>query len=290
MATIREQGYSHWDGRLIERKRPWWPLTTLGIRLIFRKKNFRLLFALSFIPAVVYLVGIYASERMEDFKFMVRGSAQLLKIDPAFFKSYFTLDPLLFLMVMLMVFACAGLISDDLKHNALQLYFARPLGKRDYLLGKSAIIAFFVLLLTLIPGLVLIIFKLVFAGSFGLVRSYPWLPLAVIGDSLLLTVFFVCYTLLLSALSRNRRYVMVMLFTVYLGTDIAYAIMHSIFKNPYFALLSIKANLQQAGAVLFGQRPPHAFPAGLSFGVILAFCLIAAWILQRRVRGVEVIK
>jgi ABC-2 type transport system permease protein len=290
MATIREQGYSHWDGRLIEHQRPWWPLTTMGIRLIFRKKNFRLLFAMSFIPAVVYLVGIYASERAEDFKFMVRGSAQLLKIDPAFFKSYFTLNPLLFLMVMLMVFACAGLIADDLRHNALQLYFARPLGKKDYLLGKSAIIAFFVLLLTLIPGLVLFIFKLVFAGSFALFRSYPWLPLSIIGDSLLLTVFFVSYTLLLSALSRNRRYVMVMIFTVYLGTTIAYGIMNSIFKSPYFALLSIEANLRQTGAVIFGQRPPYAFPAVLSFGVILAFCLIAAWVLQRRVRGVEVIK
>ncbi len=290
MATIREQGYSHWDGQLVERKKPWWPVAAMGIRLTFRKKNFRLLFALSFIPAVVYLVGIYVSERVEDFKVMVRGSSQLLNISPSYFKSYFTLDPLIFLMVMLMVFAGAGLIADDLKHNALQLYFARPLRKKDYLFGKAAVVAFFILLLTLIPGLLLFIFKLIFSGSFAFFRSYPWLPLSVIGDSLLLTVFFVSYTLLLSALSRNRRYVMVMLFAVYLFTDIAFGILSEIFDSPYFALLSIKANLQQAGAVLFGQRPPHAFPAVLSFGVILAFCLAAAWVLQRRVRGVEVIK
>ncbi|MDH4198323.1 MAG: ABC transporter permease [Candidatus Aminicenantes bacterium] len=290
MARIREQGYSHWDGRLVERRRPWWPVLTMGIRLTFRKKNFRLLFAMSFIPAVVYLVGVYASERVEDFKFMVRGSSQLINIGPGFFKSYFTLDPLLFLMVMLMVFAGAGLIADDLKHNALQLYFARPLRKKDYLVGKAAVIAFFVLLLTLIPGLLLFIFKLIFAGSFALFRSYPWLPLSIVADALLLTVFFVCYTLLLSSLSRNRRYVMVMVFTVYVFTDIAFGILSDIFKSPYFALLSIKANLQQTGAVLFGQRPPHAFPAGLSFGVLLAFCLVASWVLQRRVRGVEVVK
>lgn len=290
MATIRERGYHHWDGALIERRRPWWPVTRTGIQLTFRKKRFKFLFAASFVPAVIYLVGIYVSERLEDFKFMVQGSDKLVNIGPPFFKSYFTLDPLLFMLVMLLVFAGAGLIADDLKFNALQLYFARPLAKRDYLFGKAAVVAFFILVLTLLPGLLLFVGKLLFSGSLAFFRAYPWLPLSIIADSLLLTVFFACYALLLSSLSKNRRYVYVMTFAVYLFSDILAAILGDIFRSPYFGLLSVKGNLQQAGAALFRQKPPLAIPPVWSFAILAAFCLVAAAVIIRRVRGAEVVK
>lgn len=290
MATIRERGYHHWDGALVERRRPWWPVTRTGIQLTFRKKRFKFLFAASFIPAVIFLVGIYISERLEDFKFMVQGSDKLVNVGPGFFKTYFTLDPLLFMLVMLLVFAGAGLIADDLKYNALQLYFARPLGKRDYLFGKAAVVAFFILILTLVPGLLLFFGKLLFAGSLAFFRSYPWLPLSIFADSLLLTVFFACYAMLLSSLSKNRRYVAVMTFAVYFFSDILTAVLGGIFHSPYFGLFSIKGNLQQAGAFLFRQKPPMGIPPIWSFATLAAFCLIAVFVVARRVRGAEVVK
>ena len=292
MATIREKGYSHWDGTLVERKFPWWPITRTGILLTFRKKQFKFFFTFSFLPAVVFLVGIYISERLEDFKFMFQGSEKFLNVNPAFFKTYFTNDFLLFMMVMLLVFAGAGLISDDLKHNALQLYFARPLGKKDYLLGKASVVFFFILLLTLVPGLLFIVFKLIFSGSFKFLADYPWLILSVIGYSVLLTVFFAFYTLLLSSLSKNRRYVTILIFAVYIFSDIIFGIFFGIFRSPYVALFSLKANLQQAGAVLFGQRLPFAFPGVPVLprpGRRSAPCGRRSSC-SRRIRGVEVIR
>lgn len=290
MATIRERGYHHWDGALVERRRPWWPVTRTGIQLTFRKKRFKFLFAASFVPAVIFLVGIYISERLDDFKFMVQGSDKLVNIGPQYFKSYFTLEPLLFMLVFLLVFAGAGLIADDLRYNALQLYFARPLGKRDYLFGKAAVVAFFVLILMLLPGLLLFVGKLLFAGSLAFFRAYPWLPLSIVADSVLLTVFYACYALFLSSLSKNRRYVAVMTFAVYIFSDVLAAILGGIFRSPYFGLLSIKVNLQQTGAFLFRQRPPLAISPAWSFAVLIAFCLLAALVVSRRVRGAEVVK
>ncbi|MGZ5439011.1 MAG: ABC transporter permease subunit, partial [Candidatus Aminicenantales bacterium] len=68
MATVRERGYSHWDGHLTARRFPWWPITRTGIQLAFRKKRFKIIFAGAFIPSFVFLVGLYVSERLEDFK------------------------------------------------------------------------------------------------------------------------------------------------------------------------------------------------------------------------------
>jgi ABC-type transport system involved in multi-copper enzyme maturation permease subunit len=289
---IAEQGYAHWTGTFVERRLPWWPVTRLGIRLAFKRKYFKFAFAFSFLPAFIFLAGIYISERMQDFQFMVRGrqSVNFLNINPAFFRSYFTADALLFIMVMLMVLAGAGLIADDLKQNALQLYFARPLRKRDYIAGKLFTAFFFLLSLTLVPGLLFILFKLIFAGSFKLLVDFPWLPLSVIGYSFALTLFLSLYTLLVSSLSRNRRYTAILIFVIYILSDVFFGIFYGIFRNPYFSLLSIKSNLQQMGAAIFGVAPRYNIPWVYSFLVLAAIGTASGFILKNKVRGVEVIR
>jgi len=288
--TIKERGYTHWDGELRDGRFPWWPITRMGIKLTFKRRFFKLFFGLTLMPALVWLVGIYISERLEDFKFMMEGETDFLNVNPLYFKTYFTNEFLLFMVVMIMVFSGAGLISDDLRHNALQLYFARPLKKRDYLTGKAAVIFFFLLILTLVPGVVFILFKMIFAGNFQFFVSYPWLILSVVAYSLLLTTFFAFYTLLMSSVGKNRRYVSILIFGVYFFSDIFSAIFREIFRSQYFFLLSIKTNLQQIGAVLFRQRTPFNIPWFYSLLVIVAICLFAAYLLKRKVRGVEIIK
>lgn len=287
---ISEQGYRHWPGTLVERRRPWAPITRLGIKLAFKRKFFKFVLGLSLLPALIFSAGVYISEKIEDFKFMIRGRNRLLTVDPAYFKTYFTGDFLLFMMVMIMVLAGAGLIADDLKHNSLQLYFARPLRKRDYLMGKMGVVSFFLLLQTLLPGLLFFLLKLVFSGSFKFLTQYPGIPLAVVLDSLLLTAFFGLYTLVLSSLGRNRRFASILLFLVYFFSDIFFGVFYGIFRLPAFCLLSIKANLQQVGAALFGVPGPYEWPWIYSALVLAALSGAAVFVLLRKIKGVEVIR
>ena len=289
MATVREKGYYHWDGQLAERRFPWWPITRTGIMLAFKKRGFRFLFAGAFLPGVVFLGFIYASENLENFKFMLHSSTQILSITPGSFKLFFML-PLFLPWLLMLVFAGSGLIADDLKHNSLQIYFSRPLRKKDYLLGKMAVVFFFILAVTLVPGLLVYIFKLIFAGSFKFFLSYPWLVLSIIGFSVVLAVFFAFYTLLLSALSKNSRYVMILVFIVYLFSHIFYGILHGIFKSPYMALFSIRENIDQVGAVVFAQKPAHPIPVLWSCLVLAGICGLSALVLSRKIRGVEVVR
>jgi hypothetical protein len=84
--------------------------------------------------------------------------------------------------------------------------------------------------------------------------------------------------------------VAILIFGVYLFSDILSAIFNEIFRSRYFFLLSIKTNLQQVGAVLFNQPTPWNIPWYYSLMVIIAICLFAAYMLKRKVRGVEIIK
>ena len=287
---IMEQGYTHWSGTLEPRRRPWAPITRLGVRMAFKRKYFKFVLSTSLLPALIFAAGVYISEKIDDFKFMFRGQSRLLAVDPAFFKAYFCGDFLLFMMVMIMVLTGAGLIADDLKHNSLQLYFARPLRKRDYLLGKMGVVSFFLLLLTLGPGLLFFVLKLIFSGSLKFFVHYPWIPAAVILDSLVLTAFFGLYTLVLSSMSRNRRFASILIILVYIFSDVFFGVFYGIFRHPAFCLLSIKADLQQVGAALFRVAGPYEVPWIYSALVLAALAGAASFVLLRKIKSVEVIR
>jgi ABC-type transport system involved in multi-copper enzyme maturation permease subunit len=288
--TIKEKGYSHWDGEFLVKKFPWWPITRYGIKLTFMRKFFKFTLPMSLLPAVFFLTGIYISERLEDFPFLRGETAQFLQINPGYFKTYFTLGFMLFIMLMIVIFCGSSLISDDLKHNSLQLYFSRPLKKKDYFLGKTAVIVFFLFIITLVPGLIFFIMKLVFSGSLKFFLSYPWLPLSIIGYSFIVTGFFSFYALLLSSLSKNRRLVAILIFGIYFLSDIVYLIFRSEFRSHYVSLVSLRANLQQVGAHIFGQKTPYDIPWIFSFLVLLGICVLAGFVLKSKVKGVEIIK
>jgi ABC-2 type transport system permease protein len=194
------------------------------------------------------------------------------------------------MMLMLMVLAGAGLIADDLRSNSLQLYFARPIRKRDYLLGKAGVTSFFLLLMTLVPGTLFIILKLIFSGSLRLLGQYPWLPLAVAAYSLVLTVFFTLFTLAVSSLGKNRRFTSIMLFLIYIFSDVFFGVFYGSFRRPEFCWLSIKANLQQVGAAIFRAELPYDASWVVSAFILAALAGGAALLLVRRVRSVEVIR
>lgn len=288
--TIREKGYAHWEGELKPRRWPWWPITRLGIKLAFKKKYFKFIYATAFIPAFAFLVGIYVAERIEDFQSIFRGGPKIFEVNPKYFSYYFNSEFLLFMMLMIMVVSGAGLIADDLKYNALQLYFARPLEKKDYLTGKMAVLVFFLLSLTLLPGFLFIFFKLLFEGSFRFLSAYPWLPAAVLASSLLTTTFFCLYTLLLSSLSRNRRYVSILIFAIYFFSDILFGFFYANFKKPAFALISLQTNLKQIGAFLFQQKPVLAISWVYSLLILAGIFLVAILVLHRKVKGIEVVR
>lgn len=290
MAEVREKGYHHWDGQLQEKFWAFWPITRTGIKLAFQRKRFKFLFACSFIPALFFAVGVYISERLEDFRFMIQGGDKSFQVNPAFFKNYLSLDLIFFMILLLMALGGAGLIADDFRHKAIQLYLARPLTRLDYLLGKAGVVMFFVGLLTLVPAVILLLLKLLFSGSFRFFLDYPWLILSIIFYSAFLMLFFTCFILLASSLSRNRNYVIALIFAFYYLSEIARGIFYVIFRSPYSVLLSIPANLQQVAAAFFLVKTPHAVPWYLSFIIIFSFCLISFFMIKGKIRGVEVIR
>jgi len=90
--------------------------------------------------------------------------------------------------------------------------------------------------------------------------------------------------------NKNRRYVAILIFGLYVFTEILFGFFRDIFRSDYFALLSIRANIQQVGAVLFGQRTPHDIPWLMALTVIAGFCVLSGFVLKGKIKGVDIVK
>jgi hypothetical protein len=115
----------------------------------------------------------------------------------------------LFLIMLLVAVAGPGLISRDLRFNALPLYFARPLTRLDYFLGKLGVIGALVATVAVGPAVVAYLVGVCFSLDLGVVKAtYPIL-LGSIAYGLLITLSIGTLILALSSLTRRSLYVFI---------------------------------------------------------------------------------
>ncbi len=67
------------------------------------------------------------------------------------------------------------MIANDRRANALQIYLSKPLTRGEYIFGKLAILMAFLLFITWIPGVLLLVIQIVFAGNFTFFRNNVYL-------------------------------------------------------------------------------------------------------------------
>ncbi len=110
------------------------------------------------------------------------------------------------LVVFLIGFIAPGLISRDIRSRALLLYFSRPIGKREYLLGKLMIPAIFLMLITTLPALTLYVFGLFLSPDLTVVMDTWDVPLRIGAASLVLILPICSLALMLSSFTEESRF------------------------------------------------------------------------------------
>lgn len=227
---LLEKGYRRWDGALRGRFFRWLTIAQMGVRLAFRGKWIRRFLMLAWLPLLYYslvffVVGqvtrieaLQQAQRMWQYDVMMllfgEGIPERLVTDPAALR--LPIWALLFHLFMhytqvfcvMIVVAIVGpkLVSEDLKSRALSLYFVRPLTRRDYVLGKLAVVSFFVAAVTLAPALALYAVSIAFSPRLDtLVQTFVVVP-KIFLFSLLLMVVCGLVMLALSSLITQARF------------------------------------------------------------------------------------
>src|SRR5437762_5204517 len=158
---IHDQGYRRYKGTRTPRGQGWAVITMAGLRTFLRKRQFLALLVLAWLPFVVRTVQIYAAANFPQMAFIAPTAET--------FRQFLSQqDPFVFFVT---VYVGAGLIANDRRANALQIYLSKPLSRAEYVFGKLTVLMTFVLMITWLPAIVLLIVQMAFAGNFTFMRN-----------------------------------------------------------------------------------------------------------------------
>lgn len=114
--------------------------------------------------------------------------------------------PQLVLMVLLMALVAPSLIAQDIRSRAFLIYFSRPLNPRDYVIGKSAILWFFLICVTTAPALLLYVLGVALSNDMS-VLGYTWdIPLRILAASAVVIIPTSSLALCLSSMTSETRF------------------------------------------------------------------------------------
>jgi ABC-2 type transport system permease protein len=277
---IHDQGYRHYTGERLPPGQRWAVIFKAGVRTMLGRKTFIGLMLLAWAPFVVRAVQIYLAVNIPQ-------AAAILRVTPGMFKDFLLQQDIFVFFIT--VYVGAGLIANDRRANALQIYLSKPLTRVEYIAGKLAILMTFILLVTGVPALVLLLVHVLFAGDLTFFTDNLHLIPAIVLFSLLEAFTASVAMLALSSLSKSARYVAVLYTAVIFLTQAIYGVLRAITGDTSIAWVSVSGNLTQLAGVLFRVPLEYKTPWPWSLAVIVALIVACGVILERRVRGVEVV-
>jgi ABC-2 type transport system permease protein len=276
---IHDQGYRHYLGQRAPHGRAWWVIARSHIMTAIQLRSFRTILLVAWGPFLVYAVLIYGSSTNLPV-------AEYITTTPQTFRDYLGWQRI---FVFLVTIAQAGLIAEDRRTNALQLYLSKPLTRVEYILGKLVPPLIYVLAVTMVPALVLLLLQIVFAGSLAFLRANMFLLPAITLFTLIQALLSAFLILALSSLSKSRRFVAIMYAGVLFFTTAMYGALRAITTSRTWAVISPGEMLDVISNAIFRGRNDPAVPVYVAVIVVFVIIGLSMLILERRIRAVEVV-
>jgi len=276
---IHDQGYRRYLGTRAAIGRSWQVMTKVGVMSVISRRVFVAVMLLAYLNFVIQAVRIYVSETFAQAAFLApKGETFREFLDQQ--------GPFAFFVA---IFVGAGLIANDRRANALQLYLSKPMTSAEYIAGKLAILFIFLVGVTFLPAMLLLLTQAVFAGSLTFVRNNLYLFPAITLFSLAQVLLAACTMLALSSMSKSARFVAVMYAGLFFYTTALFNALRGITGRSSFAWLSPTASLAQLGDVIFRLEPRYQMHPAIAAFVVVVLIAGSIAILMRRVRGVEIV-
>ncbi len=280
MSPIHDQSYRRYQGTRNMAGRAWGVIAWSGIRAMLAKRAYLGLVLFSWVPFIVNAVRIYVATNFPQ-------AGNFFGINPQMFRQF--LESQGVFVFFMTVWAGSGLIANDRRVNALQIYLSKPLLRSEYIGGKLAVLVVFLLNVTLVPGLLLILLQIAFSGSFDFIGKNLYLVPAIILGSLVQVIVASTTMLALSSLSKSSRYAALLYTGAIFFTDALFNALRLINGSTRMAWVSITANMGQVTDAIFRLTPKYETPWIVSLLVLMALVAVSISVLERRVRGVEVV-
>lgn len=276
---IHDQGYRRYHGTRTAIGRAWQVMTRAGVMSVVTKRAFIALMLMAWSGFIVRAVQIYVSATFTQASFLApKGET---------FREF--LDQQGVFVFFVTIWVGAGLIANDRRANALQLYLSKPMTSAEYIAGKLAILFIFLVTVTFLPAMMLLLTQALFAGNLTFIRNNIYLIPAITLFSLAQVLLASTTMLALSSLSKSARFVGVMFAGLFFFTTALFNALRGITGRSSFAWLSPSASLEQLGDVIFRLQPRYQVSPAITAVTVAVLIAGSLYILMRRVRGVEIV-
>ena len=276
---IHDQSYRRYSGTRAAPGAAWSVIARTGIRGMLSSRLYLAVLLFAWLPFVVRAVFFYLSANFP--------SMDMIAPSPQTFRDFF--EQQAFFVFVVTLYVGAGLIANDRRANALQIYLSKPLTRAEYVAGKLAVLMAFLLFVTWVPAMLLLFLQAMFAGSTAFLRENLFLVPAMTIFAFL-QVLLASFTMLaLSSLSNSARFVGMLYAGALLFSEAVFQTLRGVTGSTGVSWVSFSANLAQVGDVVFRMEPRYSTPWGVSLLAVMVVLGVSVWILDRRVRGVEVV-
>jgi ABC-2 type transport system permease protein len=279
MSPIHDQGYRRYGGRREPAGRRWWVIARAGIHDRIRERRFIALLLFAWAPFVVRAVQMYVSSNFSQAAFLAPSAET--------FREF--LDQQSFFIFLVTIYVGSGLIANDRRANALQIYLSKPLTRVEYITGKLITLLAFLIVVTWVPAILLLIIQMMFSGSTTFIRANLFLFPAITVFSAAQVLLSAFAMLALSSLTKSRRFVAIMFAGIIFFTSAMYQALRAITTSSAWAFMSPEDVLDVIAAAIFRSPGTTAIPAGAAILVVAVIIGASIWILERRVRAVEIV-
>jgi ABC-type transport system involved in multi-copper enzyme maturation permease subunit len=286
--AVYERSWRRYAGPTTAIGRRFLVVTRYGLADAFSSKLFVAFYVLCSLPSLAAVLIVYLNYNTSLLE-QVPAFQEIARVLAAIFVEWlFVWQAVAAFFVVVIV--APNIVAGDLANGGLSMLLARPIDRRDYVLGKMAVLFLLLSPITWIAGLLV-----------TALRQYMGLEIEGISNLRIAAAYLVGHfvwilvlSLLSLAISVSVRFKPVArggLFAVFVLLAAFANIVRGVTGSAVGDLIHLlRANVYIVLHILgIGRRDPH-LPIAFSWLTLAATCLLSLWLLNRKLRAHEVVR
>jgi len=285
--AVYERTWRRYSGVLTPLKGRFLVVTKYAVADAFASRLFTAFYAICFLPSVIGLLFIYLSHNAALLQQLGMPADIMEILTKRFFMILFSWQALPAFLVAVIV--SPSLISADLANNALPLYLARPIDRREYVLGKMAVLAILLSPMTWIMGLLIFGLQAYFEGGGWWLQNYR-IGLAYLVGHLTWIVVISMLSLAISAWVRFKPAARGVLFGIFFILAAFGQAINGVTGTSMGDILNLGRASASVVLAMFGAPTPSGLPVIFNWLTLMVTTVLSVWLINRKLRPHEVVR
>ncbi len=285
MAVYR-RGYHRYQGKIMGRWTRFMVLPRFAWRRLMQQRLVDILVIIALLWPFLCACFIYLSNHVDLLKGLDREFLSFIQVNGNFFMVF--MDVQAVFAVFLAALAGPGLIAPDLTNNALPLYFSRPLTRTEYVTARLLVLFGMLSMVTWIPGLFLFWMQVGMAGMWWFWANWT-LGAGMLAGFALWVMLVSLVALAGSAYVKWKMVAGALVLGFFFLLSGVSAMINGVFRVTWAHALNPAWAAYRLWCSLLSVEAPAGPGPGMCTAVLVGIILLLVFVLERKLRPVEVV-